>query len=227
MTKTLPYNAANIKRIYNNLVLLDSQGVPKDFEVRIDDFTVIHRTNDLSKFYLLQESITNYSSEINIILYKGKARRYDKFIFYVNNNQSPDPKMSTEEYVNKRVKEILAIQEKERELKRLNEENITQKQLIADLKKENRALKAKNTGELKEMMQMFGKQFNASASVPNELNGIPNDELMKMIKDARKKFGDEVFKDIMGIALITGENPAIIKDVVKFINDKIQDNGNK
>lgn len=220
MTKTLPYNAANIKNIYNNLVILDSQGVPKDFEVRIDDFTVIHRTNDLSKFYLLQESITNYSSEINIILYKGKARRYDKFIFYINNNQSPDPKMSTDEYVDQKVKEIVAVQEKERELERLREDNENQKQLIADLKKENRALKAKNTGELKEMMQMFGAQFNASTPAPN-------DELMKMISEARKKFGDEIFKDIMGIALITGENPEIIKDVVKFINDKIQDNENK
>ncbi len=226
MTKTLPYNAANIKKIYNNLVTLDSQGTPKDFEVRIDDFTVIQRTNDLSKFYLLQESITNYSSELNIILYKGKARRYDKYIFFINNNQSPDPKLSTEEYVNKKVEEILAIREKEREFKRLSKENISQQQLIDELKKENQELKAKNKGELKEMLQMLGAQLNTS-KVPDEINGIPNDQLMKMIADARKKFGDEVFKDIMGIALITGQNPEIIKDVIEFINDKIQDNENK
>ena len=226
MTKTLPYNAANIKKIYNNLVTLDIQGTPKDFEVRIDDFTVIQRTNDLSKFYLLQESITNYSSELNIILYKGKARRYDKYIFYININQSPDPELSTEEYVNKKVEEILAIREKEREFKRLSKENISQQQLIDELKKENQELKAKNKGELKEMLQMLGAQLNTS-KVPDEINGIPNDQLMKMIADARKKFGDEVFKDIMGIALITGQNPKIIKDVIKFINDKIQDNENK
>lgn len=227
MTKTLPYNAVNLKKIYNNLVTLDIQGVPKDFEVRIDDFTVIHRTNDLSKFYLLQKSITNYSCELNIILYKGKARRYDKYIFYINNNQSPDPNLSTDEYVKKKVAEIVATREKEREFNRLNEENTSQKQLIVELKKENEELKAKNKGELKEMLQMLGTQFNTSATAPNDLNGIPNDQLMKMIADARKKFGDEVFKDIMGIALITGENPAIIKDVIKFINDKIQDHENK
>jgi len=227
MTKTLPYNAANIKKIYNNLVTLDSQGTPKDFEVRIDDFTVIQRTNDLSKFYLLQESITNYSSELNIILYKGKARRYDKYIFFINNNRSPDPKLSTEEYVNKKVQEILAIREKEREFKRLSTENISQKQLIDELKKENKELKAKNKGELKEMLQMLGAQLNASSKVPNEIDGIPNDQIMRVIADARKKFGDEVFKDIMGIALITGQNPEIIKDVIEFINDKIQDNENK
>ncbi len=226
MTKTLPYNAANIKKIYNNLITLDSQGAPKDFEIRIDDFTVIQRTNDLSKFYLLKESITNYSSELNIILYKGKSRRYDKYIFYINNNQSPDPKLSTEEYVNKKVEEILAIREKEREFKRLSKENISQQQLIDELKKENQELKAKNKGELKEMLQMLGAQLNTS-KVPNDINGIPNDQLMIMIADARKKFGDEVFKDIMGIALITGQNPEIIEDVIKFINDKIQDNENK
>lgn len=226
MTKTLPYNSANIKKIYNNLVTLDIQGTPKDFEVRIDDFTVIQRTNDLSKFYLLQESITNFSSELNIILYKGKARRYDKYIFYINNNQSPDPELSTEEYVNKKVEEILATREKEREFKRLSTENISQQQLIDELKKENKELKAKNKGELKEMLQMLGAQLNTT-KVPDEINGIPNDQLMRMISDARKKFGDEVFKDIMGIALITGQNPEIIKDVIEFINDKIRDNENK
>jgi hypothetical protein len=224
MTKTLNYNAANIKKIYANLVSLNSQGVPKDYEIRIDDLTVVHRTNDLSKFYLLQESITNYSSEMHIILYKGKARRYDKFIFYLNNNQHSNSKLLTQESVDQKVKEILAIKETEYELERLRSDNETQQQLISDLEIENKALKVKNSGELKEMMKVFGSQFNTPTPVSS---GASPDKMMQMIGEARKKFGEEVFNDVLGIALITGENPEIIKDVVEFVNTKIQDNENK
>jgi len=224
MTKTLNYNAANIKNIYANLVSLNSQGVPKDYEIRIDDLTVVHRTNDLGKFYLLQESITNYSSEMHIILYKGKARRYDKFIFYLNNYQNSNSELLTQESVDQKVKEILAIKETEYELERLRSDNETQHQLISDLETENKALKAKNSGELKEMMKVFGTQFNTPTPVSND---VSPDKMMQMIGEARKKFGEEVFNDVLGIALIAGENPEIIKDVVKFINTKIQDNENK
>ena len=230
MVKTLTYNSANIKMIYDHLVNHNNQGVSKDFEIRIDDLTTIHRTDDLGRFYLFKKSLTHFSNEISFILYKSKSRRNDKYILVRKGNVSPDPKMTTQEYIDKEVAKALKRQEQQLEFARLEDETQSQKQTITALRARVLELETKNKGDLKELIQLISMKFGSKPTTQadnKDVNGVSTDDLVKMINHYRQKFGEKVFEDAMGIALQVADHPKIINEVKQFINQKITSYENK
>lgn len=231
MVKTLTYNSANIQMLYDNLVNLKTQGVSQDFEIRVDDLIIIPRTSDLSKFFLFKKSLTEFSNEVVFILYKQKSRRNDKYILVRRRNVSHGPNMTQQEYIDSEIAKALKIRERELELTRLEEETKSQRQTIKELRVKVAELKAKSKGEIMELLQVLNQQFgNKSDSSQDDnqtINGIPRNEIVMMIAQARKNYGDEIFGEVLGIAMKTAENPQIIEEVKQFINLKIKANENE
>lgn len=229
MNRTLAYNTANIKMIHDNLVNLKNQGNPKDFEIKIDDMTTVHRTKEITKFHCYQKSLTPDSNEVCFLLFKGNSRRYDKYTLIRKNNVSPDPTMTTQEYIESKVAEALNLHKQQTEFARLKEKTKSQKKTIRNLQERIAEFEAKNKGDLQSLIQLahgFISKRNP-AQVAEQVNGLSNEELTKMIDHYRTQYGEEVFGKALGIGLQVAEHSHLIEEVTEFINEKINNNEKK
>lgn len=77
------YSAQKIDNLLNFLQSSKEQGEPEDFEIFVDAFKVVKRTNDLARF----ESYSNYiqpeTKTLTIIIYDGTSPRNTKHIFTI------------------------------------------------------------------------------------------------------------------------------------------------
>jgi hypothetical protein len=77
------YSEQKIDNLYNFLQSAKEQGEAEDYEIFVDAFKVVKRTNDLSRF----ESYTNFiqpeTKTLTIIIYDGTSPRNTKHIFTI------------------------------------------------------------------------------------------------------------------------------------------------
>lgn len=229
MIKTFAYNPTSTLKIKKVLENMKKQGVPSDYEVLIDDIKVIHRTSNIELFYQYQNHLLEDSREVSFVLYKGKSRRYDKYILVIKGSVSANPNMSTQAYIEREVAKAVKSHKHQLEFTRLQEENDEQKKKIEQLKQALSESQSKNGEEIKAILQLVQSQFltNNSPRQSNEINGIPTEELAKMLLYYREQFGEEVIGDALGMALQVAKHPEIIEEVKSFINQKISKNENK
>lgn len=226
MEKRLKYNSSATQMIYNNLVSLYNQGKPRDFEIRIDDLTVVHRTNDLKKYYWYQKALTEYSQEVSIILYFGTSRRYDKYILFRKIDQYSSDVL-TEQQFQQKLADALTSQKRELDNQMLKSKVKSQKRTILELKQKLEVLQSKKGSDLSTLAPLIQLAFNKSAS-NKEQNGESNEKLAGMIGYYRDLFGEEIFERSLGIALKVAEHPEIIEEVSEFVQTKIKaDENNK
>lgn len=226
MKKTLAYNSESLEMIQLYLRNQQNQGNPRDYEIRIDDLVVVRRTSDIAQFHVFKKSLTTSSNEVSFIIYKGKSRRYDKYLLVRNSNGSPDPSMTSQEYINHKIAEALEKDRQEAKVSKLRQRAKSQKAKISVLKDRVRELELKNKGDLNALLQLASGYLNPSdKSKPEEqLNGISNDDLVKMISHYRSKYSEEVFGQSLGVALQLAEHPTLIDPVTEFITQKIEEN---
>lgn len=231
MNRTLPYSSVNIQMIYDNLKSIQNQGKARDFEIRIDDFTTVQRTSDLSMFHCYQNALKSESNEVSFILYKGNSRRYDKYVLVRKETKILPSDESTKDYIESRIKEAVEEHKRTLEFQRLKEENKSQKERINELKEKISRLEEKEKGDIKSLIEL-AKGFIGKSNVGDEkgekasLNGAENQELANMISHFKNRFGQEVFEKALGVGLQLAEHPAIIEEVKEFINQKLSDENN-
>lgn len=227
MVKTFAYNKDSQDLVWYHLKNREKQGTPRDYEIRIDDLVVVKRTNDLKKFHLFKQSLTKSSSEVCFVLYKGKSRRSDQYILVRDSQASPDPNMTPQEYINHKVAEALEKERQESELSRLRRKTKSQKVKISGLRERVAELEAKNKGDLQELLKMASGFIAPSSDLNTEgkINGISDQNLVKMISHYRNQFGEAVFGEALGIALKVAENPKLIEPIKVFINENTDEDG--
>lgn len=232
MTRTYPYNNTTVKHVFKQLKNFKNQGKTKDYEVRIDDLTVVQRTNNLGNFHLFKKSLTNFSEAISILLYKGNSRKYDQYVLNRKIENKDVPNLAPQEYLQRKLDEWISKEKKEIHFARLKEEN---KQLKKQLKKsetKNKELQAKKSIDLDGIMkfatqlpQLINNQSKANQTLPTELNGIPMTDLLQMINGYRKSWGDEVFQRALGVTITLGNDLQLLKAVEQLIKTKEEENG--
>lgn len=224
MIKTLAYNSDSLSMIRLYLQDQTDQKTPRDFEIRIDDLVVVRRTPDLSLFHLFKKSLTESSNEVTFIIYKGKSRRYDKYILTRRINGSPDSNMTREEYITHKIEEAVQKDRQEAEMARLKQKTKKQKSKISKLKDRVAELESKNKGDLQDVLQMASGFITSpgGASTEGEVNGISDQNIVQMISHYRSKFGEAVFAEALGIALQVAEHPKLIQPVKVFMNEQIE-----
>lgn len=225
MIKTIAYTTDSLDMVRLYLQTQKNKGTPRDYEVRIDDLVVVRRTPDITKFNLFKQALTTSSSEVSFIIYKGRSRKYDKYVLLRQSNGSPDPTMSTQEYINKKVSEALDKERREVEVSILRRKTKTQKVKISFLKKRIGELEARNKGDLQDLLQLASSFMSPSSDQnSNEsLNGISDDNLINMITHFRSKFGEKVFAEALG-TLVIAENPTLIEPVKVLMNEQLEEN---
>ena len=82
------YSEQKIDNLYHYLQSSKEQEEPEDYEIFVDAFKVVKRTNDLSRF----ESYSNYiqpeTKSVTIVIYDGSSPRNTKHIFTIKEDNS-------------------------------------------------------------------------------------------------------------------------------------------
>ena len=81
MEKRERYTDQAIQKYYHLLSMKQKNKVSFEYEIRVDSEKVIPRTNNLSVFYNYKELLTSQTENVEILIYKGLSRTYDKIIF--------------------------------------------------------------------------------------------------------------------------------------------------
>jgi hypothetical protein len=83
------YSQQKIDNLYNYLQSSKEQGEPEDYEIFVDAFKVVKRTNDLSRFETYSNYVQPETKSITIVIYDGSSPRNTKHIFTLKEeNQS-------------------------------------------------------------------------------------------------------------------------------------------
>lgn len=220
MTTTYSYCATTLEHVRFLLKNFQDQGRPKDYEIRVDGATSVARTKDLGRFNLFKNSLTQFTQTVSVLFYKGRSRRYDKYDLRIDTNHPKDSSLATIEYIETEVENRIREQEKQIKFS-------TQKEKIKHLKKENKRLRtrnaeleAKQSNDIKEIISMVATQipmFNAGTELSGTLNGVPMSDLIKLVNDRRKKWGDETFSRVIGVTMTLGDNLHLLEETEAII----------
>lgn len=138
------YSRQKIDNLYQYLLNSKEQGEPEDYEIFVDAFKVVKRTNDLNRFESYTDFIQPYTKEITILIYDGTSPRNTKHYFKIKEDvdkENSKQALSGVEIDNRIADGINAAKEKwETEL--LRKENEELKQDLADADEEIEKLEA-------------------------------------------------------------------------------------
>ena len=231
MTRTYKYSKETVSHVYNNLLNFKNQGNAKDYEIRIDDLTVVQRTKNMGNFHLFKKALYDYSMDVSIFLYKGNSRKYDKYILERKGKVSPNANQTTQEFIDEQVAKKIAEQNRQIENSRLLEENKQLKKRVKRLKRQNEKLEDKQTNGLKDLITLVTTSLphltGNNSDIPTEINGIKTTDLLKMINEKRVAWGDEVFTKVIAVTLTIGEHTELLNEVEQKLLLKNKKNENK
>lgn len=76
------YDPRKLDAMYHNLLSRQQAGNPQEFEIRVDDFPVVGKNSDPSRFMEYGEFITPETKHITVLLFRTN-RQSDKFFFHL------------------------------------------------------------------------------------------------------------------------------------------------
>lgn len=224
MTHTFQYNNTTIQHVFDQLRNFKNQGTTKDYEIRIDNLTVVQRTKNLGNFHLFKKSLTEFSEAISFLLYKGNSRKCDKYILTRKSNQRSISTLATEEYIEQEINKRIKEDKREVDLARLKEENRQLKKQLQKSETRNNNLEAKKSGDLKEIISLITTHLpnltGGKVELPTELNGIKMTDLIGMVNNCRTRWGDETFGRVLGITMTIGDDFELLKTVENLLKTK-------
>lgn len=127
------YDPAKIERLAEHLRLYNEKEQPIDFEIIVDGFKVVRRTNDPAMFSMFESFIDANTKSMEILLYNGASNNNDKTIFYFG--ELPKEGLSGVD-VDNRIDEGVQRKLKERDYDALKKDNEDLEKEIDELEKQ-------------------------------------------------------------------------------------------
>jgi len=135
------YEQKKIDNLVHYLRLYSQKGQPIDYEILVDGFKAVRRTNDPDMFSMFENFVTADTRSIEILLFTGSSNNNEKRIFYFGEEQKEGLSgLEVKSIVDDQVQQKL----REREYEELRSENKNLKQHIADLESEVDELEKNN-----------------------------------------------------------------------------------
>ena len=78
------YSADKIEKLQQYLDAYAEKGQPIDFEIIVDGFRAVRRTNDPGMFEMFERFVTADTKSVEVIFYQGASNNNDKHLFYFN-----------------------------------------------------------------------------------------------------------------------------------------------
>ena len=114
------YSEQKIDNLYNYLQNSKEQGEAEDYEIFVDAFKVVKRTNDLARFESYSNFIQPETKAVTIVIYDGTSPRNTKHIFTIKEDNTNG--LSGVD-VDTRIEEKLRLEKEKWETELLKKEN--------------------------------------------------------------------------------------------------------
>ena len=135
------YEQKKIDNLLQYLRLYYEKGQPIDYEILVDGFKAVRRTNDPDMFTIFENFVNADTRSIEILLFTGSSNNNEKRIFYFGEAQKDGLSgMDVKNIVDEEVQRKL----REKEFDTLKDENKKLQQHIADLESEVDELEKQN-----------------------------------------------------------------------------------
>jgi hypothetical protein len=172
------YSESGVNRIYQLLKNEAENGIPKDYDIKVDELKVVNRNNNPDRFFEHEEFILPETKIITVNIYDGSSPRCMRYTLLLKDEQPSKQELSgIERTINARI-----VQEKKTwehdQLKRENAElkkeleeagkySSQLEQVISDLKAEKQRMPNKLTDAI---ISLAGTYMSAN---PGALDKVP------------------------------------------------------
>jgi hypothetical protein len=129
------YEQRKIDNLIQYLRLYSQKGQPIDYEILVDGFKAVRRTNDPDMFTMFENFVTADTRSIEVLLFTGSSNNNEKRIFYFGDEPKEKDGLNGLE-VKSLVDEEVNRKLQAKEYEALKQENNNLKQHIADLESE-------------------------------------------------------------------------------------------
>jgi hypothetical protein len=134
------YSRQKIDTLYQYLQNSKEQGEPEDYEIFVDAFKVVKRTQDLNRFETYSDYIQPETKEVTVVIYDGTSPRNTKHIFKLKEDADKQALSGLE--IDSRINERIKAEKEKWETDLLRKENEELKQDLADADAEIEKLEA-------------------------------------------------------------------------------------
>jgi hypothetical protein len=180
------YDARKVERLAQHLKLYHEKGQPIDYEIIVDGFKAVRRTNDPNMFSMYEDFVDADSKSMEILLYTGSSNNNDKTIYYFG--EAPKEGGLSGIEIDTRIDEQVRLKLKEKEYE--------------DLKKENAELSAE-IDELEKQVEQLEKERTALLQSESPLKGVFG-EIGSSLVESFIKRNPGVIKSIPGGEALAG-----------------------
>ena len=138
------YEQKKIDNLLQYLRLYHQKDQPIDYEILVDGFKAVRRTNDPDMFTLFENFVTGDTRSIEVLLFTGSSNNNEKRIFYFGEEQKEKEGLSGLE-VKSMVDDEVQRRLKDKQYEDLLEENKNLRHHISDLESEVDELEKNNS----------------------------------------------------------------------------------
>jgi hypothetical protein len=134
------YEQAKIEKLIQYLRFYSKKGQPVDYEILIDNFKAVRRTNDPENFLIFKNFITADTHVMQVLLFSGSSNNNEKRVFYFGESPSKNENKISSNISKKTVSERLNMNQR---FVGLQEENAVLRKQISELQKKNEVLETR------------------------------------------------------------------------------------
>lgn len=128
------YNQSKLDKLADYLRLYKEKGQPIDYEIMVDGFKAVRRTNDPEMFSMFENFVNADTKSVEVLFYTGTSNNNDKHIYFFGDN-NPKEELSGLD-IDSRVEEQMARKMKDSAYEDLKKKNIELEKEVSDLEDE-------------------------------------------------------------------------------------------
>lgn len=157
------YTQEKADKLLDYLKLYHEKGMPIDYEILVDGFKAVRRTNDPEMFTMFESFVTPDSKAVEILFYTGTSNNNDKHIFTFQDEPKEQGLSGIE--IDNRIQEGIDREKRNWEFENLRRENKELKEEIEELEEEIEKLEKEkeeitsNQSPLKGVLGEIGSSF--------------------------------------------------------------------
>lgn len=204
------YEPKKLDAIYQNLVSNQQAGRIQDYEIRVDDFPVVGKNNDPSRFMSYADFITSDTKCITVFLYRSNGQS-DKYFFHLKpehfekaeqlNGLNSQTRQVNEEEIKERLMKDLRYEELLKENATLKSEITEYEGIVANMNQEIDNIRSGRDKDVMGWVGLIGKSLlsNGIEKSPNEnISGF--NETNQETNSFKRKGVDDVEEEIVELS---------------------------
>lgn len=159
------YSQERIDKVLDYLKMYQDLGEPIEYEIVVDGFKAVRRTSNTELFPVFENFVNANTNSVEILLYQGNSRHYEKHIFTFKEPEQPKETPLSGVDVENMVNERIIRAKHEWEFEQLKKDNKEWEEYAEELE-EDKARLEKELAEIKSsqspltgMLGEFGSSF--------------------------------------------------------------------